>query len=55
MAKSSMHGATFVPGSILHKLFCPYCRYHWRHGTDEWNALTEMQRWDLVTRRLCND
>lgn len=39
---------------FFHQVRCPYCRYHARHCTADWNALTEEQRTDLVARRTCN-
>jgi hypothetical protein len=41
--------------AFLHKLFCPYCRYHWLHCDAEWNALSQDERTGIVALRLCND
>lgn len=40
---------------LLHRLRCPYCRYHAYGGAAGWNALTQDQRSDLVGRRTCDD
>jgi hypothetical protein len=41
--------------SRLHKLHCPYCRYHWLHTTAEWNALSQDQRTAIVAKRTCKN
>jgi hypothetical protein len=41
--------------ALLHKLHCPYCRYHWLHTGAEWNALSQDQRTAIVAKRTCKN